>query len=400
MISASMVKELRETTGAGMLDCKKALEASNGNMEDAITWLREKGISKAAKKASRIAAEGLAICKINGNKAVVVEVNSETDFVAKNEEFKNLVNIIADEIINSDVKTVEEALKLTHEGKTIEELIVENNKNITLPVAPVKDGYIFKGWYVELEEFDFDEKISSDLTIVAKWEQEEKNSSQSTKPSSTSNVKKYTVKFDSNGGSSVASQTIEEGKRATKPTNPTKVGYTFNGWKLNGSDFNFNTAITKNITLVASWTEVIKNNYTVTFNSNGGSNVPNQTIEEGKKATKPSNPTREGYNFSVWLLNGNIYDFNSSVTQNITLVASWTQKTYTIRISIIDEYSPDRVLTVYENGSQISVRSINYLDGTQLCSGSNMTVNKNDIVGESSFIVVLNGGTQVTATIS
>lgn len=76
------------------------------------------------------------------------------------------------------------------------------------------------------------------------------------------------------------------------------------------------------------------------------------------------------------VINGNIYDFNSSVTQNITLVASWTQKTYTIRISIIDEYSPDRVLTVYENGSQISVRSINYLDGTQLCSGSNMTVNK------------------------
>ena len=70
MISASMVKELRETTGAGMLDCKKALEASNGNMEDAITWLREKGISKAAKKASRIAAEGLAICKINGNIAL------------------------------------------------------------------------------------------------------------------------------------------------------------------------------------------------------------------------------------------------------------------------------------------------------------------------------------------
>ena len=130
MISASMVKELRETTGAGMLDCKKALEASNGNMEDAITWLREKGISKAAKKASRIAAEGLAICKINGNKAVVVEVNSETDFVAKNEEFKNLVNIIADEIINSDVKTVEEALKLTHEGKTIEELIIEKTSTI------------------------------------------------------------------------------------------------------------------------------------------------------------------------------------------------------------------------------------------------------------------------------
>lgn len=130
MISASMVKDLREATGAGMLDCKKALEASNGNMEDAITWLREKGISKAAKKASRIAAEGLAVAKVEGNKAVIVEVNSETDFVAKNEEFKTLVNIIADTVLNSDVKSVEEANKLTHDGKTIEELVVDKTATI------------------------------------------------------------------------------------------------------------------------------------------------------------------------------------------------------------------------------------------------------------------------------
>lgn len=125
MISASMVKELRETTGAGMLDCKKALEATNGNLEEAITWLREKGISKAAKKQSRIAAEGLAYAKVQDNKAVIVEVNAETDFVAKNDEFVNLVNIIADTILNSNVKTVEEALELTHEGKTLNDLIIE-----------------------------------------------------------------------------------------------------------------------------------------------------------------------------------------------------------------------------------------------------------------------------------
>ena len=130
MISASMVKELRESTGAGMMDCKKALEASNGNMEDAITWLREKGISKAAKKASRIAAEGLAVSKIEGNKAVIVEVNSETDFVAKNEEFVNLVDIIATTLLNNEVTTIEEANKLTYEGKTIEELIVEKTSTI------------------------------------------------------------------------------------------------------------------------------------------------------------------------------------------------------------------------------------------------------------------------------
>jgi elongation factor Ts len=125
MISASMVKELREKTGAGMLDCKKALEATNGNMEEAITWLREKGISKAEKKASRIAAEGLALAKVKDNKAIIVEVNSETDFVAKNDEFVGLINTIADALLESDATTVEEALKLTTGDKTIEELIVE-----------------------------------------------------------------------------------------------------------------------------------------------------------------------------------------------------------------------------------------------------------------------------------
>ena len=125
MVSPSLVKELREMTGAGMLDCKKALEATNGNMEEAINWLREKGISKAAKKASRIAAEGLAYALIDGNKAVVVEVNSETDFVAKNDEFKTLVNDIATNVLNSNAKNMESALEIEVNGKKLEEIINE-----------------------------------------------------------------------------------------------------------------------------------------------------------------------------------------------------------------------------------------------------------------------------------
>ena len=130
MITANMVKELREQTGAGMLDCKKALTETNGNMEEAVTWLREKGISKAAKKQTRIAAEGLATAKVEGNKAVIVEVNSETDFVAKNPEFTSLVDAIATAIISSDVKTVEEAMNLEVEGTTIENLIVDKTATI------------------------------------------------------------------------------------------------------------------------------------------------------------------------------------------------------------------------------------------------------------------------------
>ena len=130
MISASLVKELREKTGAGMLDCKKALEANNGDLNASIDWLREKGISKAAKKADRIAAEGLAAILVEGNEAAVVEINSETDFVAKNEEFKNLVDMTLKTVIKSNVTTVEEALELNMNEGTLNDLIVAKTAKI------------------------------------------------------------------------------------------------------------------------------------------------------------------------------------------------------------------------------------------------------------------------------
>ena len=121
MFKASDVKELREKTGAGMLDCKKALEATEGNMEAAVDWLREKGIAKAAKKESRIAADGLCQVKTEGNKAVILEVNSETDFVAKNEEFTNFVNYLVDVVLNNDLATVEDVMNFNDGGETISE---------------------------------------------------------------------------------------------------------------------------------------------------------------------------------------------------------------------------------------------------------------------------------------
>ena len=130
MISASLVKELREKTGAGMLDCKKALEATNGNIDEAIDWLREKGISKAAKKADRIAAEGVAAILVEGNDAVILEMNSETDFVAKNDEFKELVNGTLKTILNSDAKTLEDVLNLPYENGTINDFIVAKTAKI------------------------------------------------------------------------------------------------------------------------------------------------------------------------------------------------------------------------------------------------------------------------------
>ena len=124
MFSAVDVKNLREKTGAGMLDCKKALEASNGNMDQAIDWLREKGISKASKKESRIAAEGLSEILTKDNKAVILEVNSETDFVAKNEEFKKFISLVGNTILDSSATTMDEAMNLTVEGQTVSEYLV------------------------------------------------------------------------------------------------------------------------------------------------------------------------------------------------------------------------------------------------------------------------------------
>ena len=130
MVSAELVKQLREKTGAGMMDCKKALAETNGDMSKAEDYLREKGIAKATKKESRIAAEGLANIYIDGNKAVILEVNSETDFVSKNEEFTSMIDIIGKSLLNSDAKTLEEALEVKCDEGTIKDLIVAKTAKI------------------------------------------------------------------------------------------------------------------------------------------------------------------------------------------------------------------------------------------------------------------------------
>ena len=128
-ITAAMVKELREATGAGMMDCKKALTETDGNMEKAVDVLREKGLAKAAKKADRIAAEGLVAIEMNEDNTVasVVEVNSETDFVAKNEDFKDFVKLVSKMALNTEKTTVEELLtEEAEEGNDLQTVL--NNK--------------------------------------------------------------------------------------------------------------------------------------------------------------------------------------------------------------------------------------------------------------------------------
>jgi elongation factor Ts len=145
-VSAAMVKELREKTGAGMLDCKKALEESNGDMERAGEILREKGIAKAAKKSDRIAAEGLTAVAVANNVSVIVEVNCETDFVAKNEEFQALIKDIAEHIVSSKSQTVEEALANPFNGGvTLDEYLKEKVAKIGEKISLRRFAVLEKG---------------------------------------------------------------------------------------------------------------------------------------------------------------------------------------------------------------------------------------------------------------
>lgn len=143
-ITAQMVKELREKTSAGMLDCKKALAATDGNMEEAVTWLREKGIAKAVKKESAVAAEGLCSYRISGNKCVVFELNSQTDFVAQNEKFLNLLDKVGEILVSSNAANTEEALALDVDGKDLNTVILEASGVIGEKITLRRVGVIEK----------------------------------------------------------------------------------------------------------------------------------------------------------------------------------------------------------------------------------------------------------------
>ena len=130
MITTELIKNLRERTGAGMMDCKKALVECNGDIDKAGDWLREKGIAKAAKKADRIAAEGLTTVVTEGNYALICEINSETDFVAKNEKFINFVNDVATAALKAKATTLEEALNAPLNDGTVNDAIVSNTATI------------------------------------------------------------------------------------------------------------------------------------------------------------------------------------------------------------------------------------------------------------------------------
>lgn len=291
-------------------------------------------------------------------------------------------------------------------GSVVEKQIVKRGEKVNKPTDPTRDGYIFIEWDLGSSIYDFSAKVTRNLILKAVWKEQE------------GGKVTYVVNFNTDGGNSVSNQIINKDGTITKPQDPVRDGYKFLGWYSNNVLFDFSTPVTTNLELVAKWEKAKDNSttgtttttkktttttteakkYTVKFDSNGGSKVSSKEVTSGSKVSKPSNPTRTGYKFSGWTLNNKAYDFNSKVTSNITLVAKWTAKTYTVKVSSVDAYSPARILSVYEDGSKISFKQINYTDGTMLCS-SKGNINKSDIEGETKLQIVLSDGTKVTATI-
>ena len=187
-------------------------------------------------------------------------------------------------------------------GSAVEAQTIEENETATEPTAPTKADCKFGGWLLNGEAYDFATPVTGNIELTAKW------------------IALYSVSFNSNGGSAVEAQTIEENETAMEPTAPTKADCKFGGWLLNGEAYDFATPVTGDIELTAKWIA----GYAVTFNSDGGSAVETQDVDEGQTVSEPTAPTKMGYAFAGWTLNGTAYDFSTPITADIELIASWT----------------------------------------------------------------------------
>ena len=233
-------------------------------------------------------------------------------------------------------------------GEPIDSLNVEEGKKIDTVPTPTKSGYTFEGWYYNETKYDFTTPVTKNITLTAKWTKKEA-------------VTKYTVKFDTAGGSKVDSKTVEAGKTVAKPTDPKKAGHVFIGWYNGSKEFDFKTKITQNLTLTAKWKKVEveepakPTKYTVKFDTAGGSVIADKTVEEGNTVTKPENPTKNGYTFIAWYHNDTQFNFSTAITSNITLTAKWEKVkvvSYVIE-DVADSYVGQVRIFVLEDGVKV-----------------------------------------------
>ncbi|MBQ4634268.1 MAG: InlB B-repeat-containing protein [Bacilli bacterium] len=201
-------------------------------------------------------------------------------------------------------------------GENIEALVVEEGKTVSEKIV-TETG--FAGWYEGDTKYDFSKKVTGNVILKAKYDGETGGNNET--------AKTYKVTFDTNGGTTITSQNVKENGVVTKPVDPILENYTFVEWQLNGTTYDFTAPVVSDITLTAKW---LKNTgeitYEVAFDTDGGSTVSKQIVKEKGKATKPKTPTKTGYTFIEWQLNGKKYDFNTIISENITLKAVWEAK--------------------------------------------------------------------------
>ena len=228
-------------------------------------------------------------------------------------------------VLTSDTSKKVYQVTFKDSGSTFATDYANSGDTATKPTDPTQTGYTFGGWYSDenlSKEWNFNTPITDDITLYAKW-----------------NVNQYTVTFNTNGGSTVAEQKINYNEKVKEPEAPTQTGYTFAGWY---SDANFNTpwnfdtnTVSGNMTLYAKWNI---NQYTVTFNTNGGSDVDFLSVDYGDTVTKPADPTRDGYTFAGWYSDESLataWNFETdTVSKDTTLYAKWTEiPTYTVTVA-------------------------------------------------------------------
>lgn len=225
-------------------------------------------------------------------------------------DFSNKVTHDITLVAKWEEEAVKYDVKFTVEGKEkVLTLSTITESDIASLELEEKEGYEIK-WYLEDKEYDITTPLTGNISIVGKYEK----------------ITEYTIKFNSNGGTSIESQKLKANEKVKEPEAITKEGYIFVEWQLDGQKYDFSTPVTKSITLTAKWEEDPNvKRYEITFDSDGGSKVEKQRVIENKTVSEPKKPTKAGYTFVEWDLDGKKYDFKTKVTKNITLKAKWEE---------------------------------------------------------------------------